>query len=331
MIQLQGHSHIYSMAFSSVAPLLVVSDFTGRVRLWNLNTQTGLDFLPPKEGEGYYGSALAFSPDGNYLVTAPTYSDDLRIWDIQTHRVITSTTLRDIVTCAAWSPKDEIIACGTDSIILIDSRNGAEIETLKGFPDYLSSVCWSSDGKYLAGGTNQDNPTVMIWNMENRSLHASLPTTLPLGFDVTSIAFQNNEKLIFCQQYGIAYEWNIAEQTVISPFNALSERREDVVSQGHCSIISPDGKYLVYEQTVGIETQIQNEDGTTTLNFEPADVNGINLIDLKNNKICSVFNAHAEMITTMAFDPASRFLATGDIMGELYVWNLSELTPFDKR
>ncbi len=59
------------------------------------------------------------------------------------------------------------LPCGSDdkNIKIWECDTGRLIRTLKGHDDYVNSVCFSSDGKYIASGS--DDTTVIIWSAES--------------------------------------------------------------------------------------------------------------------------------------------------------------------
>ena len=82
-IALAGHKQaVLSVAYSPGGRLLASGDLAGEVRVWDVPNGT-LRYVLPVVGPAVY--ALAFSPDGKYLLTAPEKQPgDINVWEAET-------------------------------------------------------------------------------------------------------------------------------------------------------------------------------------------------------------------------------------------------------
>lgn len=337
MIRLDGHSDVYSLAFSPSMPLLVSGDYSGETKLWNLDLNTHVDLMPSRNVQCYNAATASFSLDGTRLATAAVHDGDfLRIWDVFTLQPMITQFDTPEITSIAWSPDGKSIACASYDLILIGSDTGRVIKQLSGFPEFLTSVAWSPDGRYVAGGTNLYSPTIMVWSIENFQLHATLPKDIPDGLNtISQMVFQSPEKLTFIQDYGIVRVWDIATDTVTTLFDPEWKYPTELDCQiDHCCAISPDGQLVAYAMAVGKPKSVKDEHGTTGIQIEQVEgwpLDAVYVVDITSQEILNIYEGHAEMTTAMAFNQKRDLLATGDIIGELYVWKLAESKPPKKQ
>jgi WD40 repeat protein len=126
---------------------------------------TGIGLFDPSTGRQDYSfqvergyaevGALAFSPDGKFLVTG-SESGEAKVWNLETGRL--HAALRGhtaTIHAVAFSPEGGTIATGSEdqTIRLWDVATGQERLTLKGFQNGVRAVIFSPDGNTLAAGS----------------------------------------------------------------------------------------------------------------------------------------------------------------------------------
>lgn len=134
------------------------SDDTGRI--WDPATGKLITML-----NGIQGSVLdvEWSPDSKYLATATAeVTDTVRIWDAATWQVVAKWKPKIIgVSSVSWSPDGERLAVGIDGlfegqlthgVVAVYTPNGQLTASLT-YPDSVSGVKWSPNGKYIAFDT----------------------------------------------------------------------------------------------------------------------------------------------------------------------------------
>ena len=146
------------------------------------------------KGRGGQVFGLAYSPDGQYLMTAhQSPAEQVTIWQADSgKRVRTFGKTASMVRCATWSPDGRLIATGHTALNMVGNRwadrehcvirlydptTGSEVRTLTGHTGPLESLDFSPDGKLLvssSGGQylnddfyerNSSDNSIRIWDV----------------------------------------------------------------------------------------------------------------------------------------------------------------------
>ncbi len=194
------------------------------IRLWN--TETGdelvipvLDALPL----GFRGNlptilALAFSPDGRWLVSGTT-EGHIRMWDVATGEALAvfaePTEQKNLghISAVAFSPDRALLAAGTKSQLhLWDVRTGHKIFSVstvhkRGWGihhDYPVPLVFSPDGTILVNGHNSG--TIQLWDVKTGDRIAALDGHTQ---QVETLKFSpDGETLVSTAQDGTIFLWN---------------------------------------------------------------------------------------------------------------------------
>ena len=167
---LNGHdNHISRIAISPNGKILASGGgFHDRtIKLWHLETGAEIRTLKPNPGGEI--TALAFTPDGETLVSS-SYDKTVRVWNWQTGEEIHSLTgHKNWVTSVALSSDGNMIVSGDwDGMVkLWDLHTGEEISSLDEFcgsyANVIASVNISPDAKTIAIGDRSGR--IKLWQV----------------------------------------------------------------------------------------------------------------------------------------------------------------------
>jgi len=198
----------------------------GTIRLWN--TETGDELviglhLYSDLPLGFHHNlptilALAFSPDGRWLVSGTT-EGEIRMWDVATGEplaVFAEPTEQENlgrISALAFSPDRALLAAGTLSQLhLWDVRTGHKISSVstvhkRGWGihhNYPKPLVFSPDGAILLSG--HDSGTIQLWDAKTGDSIAALDGHTQ---QVETLKFSpNGETLVSTAQDGIIFLWD---------------------------------------------------------------------------------------------------------------------------
>lgn len=186
-----GQVGVLATAVSPDQRTVAVAGGDSTVKLWRI-----ADHRLVRSFAGHLGgvSAVAFTPDGQYLVSGGEFvfgsnESDLKLW-----RVADGALVRDFkvpadavdVRAVAVSPDGRLVAAGHSrgQVNLYRVSDGGLVRSLLGHSDQVFSVAFSPDGATLASGST-DN-TARVWRVADG---APLKTLTGHTFFVMSVAF----------------------------------------------------------------------------------------------------------------------------------------------
>ncbi len=328
-----------SIALSPDGNTIAAGDSNGTVHVLDAASGEERAIL---QGHTGYVTSVAFSPDGEYLVSASNYIYDLtiRVWQVSTGE---QQTLRDHylwpIQSLAYSPDGAMIAYGTAEgtihlwnpttdeapRILTQPANGGEI----------LSLAYSPDGQQLVAGDSKGS--IHVWQLaENDN-----PITLTGHTQsVNRVRFSPDGTLIASgSEDGTIRLWQTAPASELDPMQTQATGGEAVSGLS----FSPDGSQLasgnkdgrVQVWDVASHTVIAQKRGSlaTSVALSPTQpmlaAGGQDSIVLWNTETLSqtaILTGHTGKVLTVAYSPDGKLLASGSEDGTIRLWDVQTAT-----
>ena len=163
---------------------------------------------------------------------------------------------------------------------------------LSGHTDFVDTVIFSPDGRYIASGS--DDKTIKIWDVESRACVATLSGHSAY---VEAVTFSPNGKYLASGSEDKTVKiWDLAITQCVATLTDHTDTVDAVA-------FSPDGNYLASGSW----------DGT------------LKLWNVADWRCFSTLNENGGIVTTLAFDPAGRYLASGSSQETVGLWDVSVL------
>ncbi len=256
---LGGHADaVLSLAFSKDGTKLLSGSYDGSARLWNMQDGSSREF----RGHDWWVWSVAFSPDEKRFVTASQDGSAI-VWNVATGKASPPFLAHSgPIYSAAFSPDGEHVATGSyDKRVLVwrpdDLKeqnidkilNQANSDTLtvqktpfvalEEHSAAVRSVRYSSDGKLLVSGGNDNN--VCVWDIAS---HQMVKKLRGHASRVSSVLFMPGDDRVLSAAYDhYAKLWNISkyEEMLVLGGRVLKGHRDSVLG----AAFSPDGKTVV--------------------------------------------------------------------------------------
>ncbi len=168
-ISIDNVGFVSAFQFSPNGTQLAILYDEGNLDIYEVESGKKLAALQDLEAP-YYDATYA--PDTKTLAAAKSFNGILDIIDTQTYEVIHSYDFsgEDVTYIGAvtYSPDGSIIALArsgrADEILLIDPESGDIISTITGHSDFVASLNFSRDGKYIVSASRDG--TIRLWGVE---------------------------------------------------------------------------------------------------------------------------------------------------------------------
>ena len=202
---LRGHTDIIGrIAWSPDGRMLATPSKDNKILIWD--TETG-EILHSLVGHNKSIFCVAWSPDGKLLAYG---GDDSKVllWDTNEWKtmLILEMPIYSNVLDIKWSPKGNMLACGTgsndNSVRIWKTESWEMYRKFGGHSDGVFSLRWLHGGESIASGSGSPDNTIRFWDVGSDKLlgklsgHQAGVTCLTLSPNGSKLASSSSDKTI---------------------------------------------------------------------------------------------------------------------------------------
>ena len=339
---------VWEVDFSPSGKILISASLDGTVKLWDLVAPGGRLPEPVQHNTSVHAVyAVDFSQDGRNFATSGA-DEAIRVWNTNTGEVTSTLTgHNDIVPTVELSPDGTTLASGSldGTIRLWDMRLFRELLSLAGHTGEVKALTYTEDNRILACGTGFDNK-LRLWDASTgRQLsklrdHRGLTQAVAFSKDGKTLASGGSENgTIFLSDVSKSSESEDSLKAALTGNThgitalALSPADTILASGG------ADGRIHRLDVTHGTELNIlRGPQGTVTALTFFADSNQlfsgeadgtVRRWDSTGHEVWSSRGTFGA-ITALAFSTTGRFLAIGNKIGKIWLFDFNEEAEKDK-
>ncbi|MGD9229948.1 MAG: caspase family protein [Desulfobacterales bacterium] len=321
-----GHSKdVTSVAFSPDGTMVVSGSQDNTVKVWDVTS--GREIVTLKGHKNMVWS-VDFSPDGNFVISG-SRDGFLILWDILSGKKIrTMGGNKGQILTVKFHKSGKYALSGSNAaeLKLWDLKSGRAVRIFKGHTKHIKSLDFSPDGKYIVSGGS--DKSVRVWNIRSGK---SVRTFSRHTNEVKFVRFINGGKHIVSEGYDSLRIWDRSTGREIKVF-----KREPLSAS--CLALSPDGKKILdnnlnFVNLANGRTIKKMKESYLVINsaaFSPDGARVIAgsdkqlvLLDMGTGNRIRTFKGHADIINTIASNPASaRFMLSGSQSGKLSLWDI---------
>ena len=317
---------VRSVAFSPDGNT-IASGSRNDIRLWDADTGERLKtFIGHTESV----NSVVFSPDGKTVASA---SNDrtIRLWNTHTREHIkTLMGHADAVNGVVFSSDGATIAsAGNDKTVrLWDANTGELLKTLTGHIENVNTIAFSPDGKTIASGSGRlvyfgrgedqgecVGQEIRLWDANTGELlktligHTSIVNSVVFSPDGKTIASGSGHWAGYESTYSDGEEIRLWDANTGELLKTLTGH-EDVVSS---VVFSPDGNLIVSGDWYSWDGHLSS--GTWS--------GEIRVWDAETGEHIKTLTGHTGGVSSVAFSPDGKTLASGRTDGTILLWDLS--------
>jgi eukaryotic-like serine/threonine-protein kinase len=240
-IVLRGHSDaVLDVAFSPAGDQVASiaynpsETFTRGKVVKQWHAQTGREIRTLVHESGWDFGSVAYSHDGQQIVTSTSWGSTVRVWDAASGReVVSDERLGGRSRGLAFSPTDGRIAVGNEehAICLWDWAGSRPVQYLRGHTGVIWALAFSPDGKRIASGS--DDETLRLWDSESgreiARFHGHTGNVLSVSFS------PDGRRIVSCSTDAVVKIWDV-DQSEVLPLKSIG--------WGFRAAFSPNGRRI---------------------------------------------------------------------------------------
>ncbi|KAF9019013.1 WD40 repeat-like protein [Hymenopellis radicata] len=335
--ELTGHDNwICAVMFSPCGSQIMSGSYDGSLRIWDVSTGKALKQFDTDET--YDVSSVAFSRDGQKIVSGSTLPYNVRICDVTTGKLLK--VLRDhcdniqsvmfshdgtrVVSASGW----------TDQSIHVWMASERRPEELKGHTLQVRWVAFSSDGERVISVSG--DKTIRVWDAATGRQLKKFKYALEYC-DI--LAFSSDGALVACSAAAkdggpLLRIWDTASGKLAT--------EQYIGEEVGCLSFSPDstcivtglesGSLIIWNSRTGeklLHLKGHTESRVTSVAFFPdgfqlvsgSSDSSIRIWDTKNGENVHVLTGHTEGVTSVAVSVGGEKIVSGSWDGSVVVWD----------
>jgi WD40 repeat protein len=310
--RLGGHqSHVTDLAFSDDGRYLLSGSADATAALWDVARRKELRRLSPGDGV----SAVAFADKDRQVLAGGLVASRVYTWDLA-GKSGPKIDLKDgFFARIAFGPGGKLVASwgrGQGVVRLTDAASGKELRLLRPAPQWANAIAFSPDGRLVAVGGGTNAPFISLWDVETGRHLRSFATegfVLALAFsaDGRALAAGHDDRKIRL--------WEVATGQV----RLIVEHGDRPTALA----FSPDGALLTSACNNTRSNPATN--GMTPPVGLRQDTRDVRVWDVLSGRRVHTFEGHGGPITTLAFSPDGRLLASGSNDTTILLWEVTRL------
>jgi WD40 repeat protein len=332
------------LAFSPDGQTLAYTENeAGDIVLWNVRGQSVVRRL---KGHAWYVTALAFTPDGQLLVSGGA-ERTVKVWDAASGLERTTLAIYGAGHNAALSPDGKMLATagapGGQRITVQEIPGGREIIRLQGHKNWVNQMAFSPDERTLLSGSSDG--TVRLWNLTTppqQTGHRPFPSDIDEFAGGSSPACSlspDGRHLLTVFTNQTFSEWEL-------PALAEGSRHPLPVGRASCAALVAGGQLAAFVTTNGdvvfwhAETEETNWFARPTTNrmsravfsrdgkrFAVGGALGVSVCDVSAGRTLFTRPIADDFVFSLAFSPDGQKLVAGLGSGIVEAWDMAKRSP----
>ncbi len=250
-------------------------------------------------------SSIAFSEDSRHVFVAGGTS--VEVWGLYEKRLVnTFSTKGRSTTVLAMSPNNTFLAAGDISggIHVWKLSSGERILKVKSRAGHVTAIAFKPDSSTIAFAGKKKKIHLLSLT-SGKEIAALKGHRKP----ITSLAFTPNGKHLISASNDLSIRW--WDMNTLREKKAMSESTDKLL----CMSLSKDGS-IVALSTVDIHINLQRR--------IRRDVRHIKIRNTVTGEEIRTLDGHKKDITTLAFHPSKRYLASGSIDDTIRIWDIQK-------
>jgi WD40 repeat protein len=327
-IQLDTGGHTAQIVAIAVTPdkkHLISASVDGNIRVWDIEkekTERIIRGYSSPEGAGRIW-AMALSPDGQLLAVG------------------------------GWMDRMSVASPCCGDIRLFDVSTGKLVGLLKGHDDIVLSLAFSPDGKKLISSQRGKKAFAIVWNLKDRKPQTYLrPYEVKECEDggmarcaINQVRFtQEGTNAITASEDKLLRLWDISTGKMIAEMSGHENGVTGLAvssTEGTIASSDRDGGIRLWNSRSGkfLRALAKDRQQACGLNFIPESnglmscegletqvdaPNGVNIWNVMDGSAKQTYHGHTVPVTAAAVEPGGRWVATGDVYGEIHIWDVQK-------